>query len=170
MSISVSPERGGDSLVFAYHQLSNPHKALSQSAFEDLGPVDVLCRRFVALFVVDVFCHNACYCQTRSSGCQFHMCYLLLYMMLKKNSMAETALRSSCLATNGHSIQLMRTAATTPTTNARPRLMVMATGDPPSVTKVSDVTVNDRHPTRPDLCFTVSSSPIKPSERGVLTG
>jgi hypothetical protein len=76
--------------------------------------------------------------------------------MLKKKSMAEHALRSSCLATNGQITKLMITAATTPTTNAMPRLMVIVTGDPPSVIKVSEVTVKDRHPTSPDLCSVVS--------------
>jgi hypothetical protein len=73
-------------------------------------------------------------------------------MMLMKKSIAETAFRSSCLATKGHHIQLMTTAATTPTTNAVPRLMVVVTGVVPSVTKLSEVTVKERHPTSPDLC------------------
>lgn len=81
--------------------------------------------------------------------------------MLKKNNIAETAFLSSCLATKGHNIQLMITAATTPTTNARPRLIVIVTGDPLSVIKESDITVNDRHPTSPDLCSFVSYCPTK---------
>jgi hypothetical protein len=76
--------------------------------------------------------------------------------MLKKNNMADTAFRSSCLATKGQRIQLITTAAMTPTTKARPRLMVIVTGEPPSVIRVSDVTVKDRHPTSPDLYPIVS--------------
>lgn len=81
--------------------------------------------------------------------------------------MAETALRSSCLATKGHKIQLMTTAATTPTTNARPWLIAMVTGDSPSVINLSEVTVNDRHPTSPDLCYVVSHGPCQMDSAGL---
>lgn len=50
----------------------------------------------------------------------------------------------------------MTMAATTPTAKDAPRLAVTTTGEPLSDISVSEVTVKDRHPTRPDLYTTVS--------------
>ena len=72
--------------------------------------------------------------------------------MLRKNIMSDMAFLSSCRATNGQMIQLMVTAAITPTTKAAPLLTAIKGGDTFSlfVMRARDVTVKDTQPTRPD--------------------
>lgn len=73
-------------------------------------------------------------------------------MMLMKNIMEEMACLSSCLATNGHRTQLTTTGAVTPTKKAMPFSTARSDGEvpPPLAWSPSEMTVKDKHPTRPD--------------------
>lgn len=90
--------------------------------------------------------------------------------MLMKKIMAEIALRSSWRETKGQRTQLMTTALTVPTRKAKPRTVVMATGDcwPVPLYMARDMTVKDMHPAMPERC---ACQPMNLVEcRTLLTG
>lgn len=88
-----------------------------------------------------------------------HTRHLLRYIMLIKNIMDEMAYLNSCLATKGHRTQLTTMGAVTPTKNAIPFSTARSNGEvpPPLACRPREMTVNDKHPTKPDRYQTVSS-------------
>ena len=69
-----------------------------------------------------------------------------------KNSIDDSAPRSSCRATKGQSTQFTIIGAIVPTKKAMPLWTANNVTDASAewFRKLSDITVNERHPTRPD--------------------
>lgn len=77
---------------------------------------------------------------------------VLLYKTLIKNSMDESAYRTSCRATKGQKTQLTMMGAVVPTKSTRPLCSASRAADeaPDWLRRPSDMTVKERQPTRPD--------------------